>query len=484
MPSRDELTAALEAGKPAEIEFHWFNAEVRDMAFYTLHFVLAQFKLPFLGSSIIQLIRELVINGVKANTKRAWCEVEDIAIEELEKDSELKDRFKKEAVEAGDSMVPVLEKTDRKVALSFSITEDNIEIKVSNEATLNENEKKRIAERLEWARGANSLAEGYELFGDSSEGAGLGIIINVLLLKRAGLGPNGLQLQTDDQSTTFIVTIPQVIPRDPKLVEIENRIIDQLEKLPTFPENVQKVIAMCDDSTSALRQIGAEIEKDPALASGILKIANSPAFRTGNQIHTISMATSILGAKTIREITLVFASRQIIDEHLNVFRGFWDHAQLAAKYARRLAVKLGYRKLADNAYLGGLLHDLGKIILYTIEPSTIKEINGLNLNRNLHNTAALEEISLGVSHAVLGARLASKWAFSEDLVEMIANHHSPFAASQDYLTQAVLIHITDGLIQTEASRGNYVYFDVEALHHVKIKDFAELEKIHEQIKGE
>lgn len=479
---KKRLQEDLDNKKKASFQFTWFNAPTKEITLFLINHSLAQYKLNFLVNSIVQLSRELIINAVKANAKRAWIKNEGITLEQLEADEDLMHRFKAEAVDAIASMVSALQKLELVVQIRIEIKDDSIDISIMNNSGMTPEELNRFRDRIEWAEDATDLFAGYQKFGDNREGAGLGLMLNMMLLKQVGLGAKHMRVDSNDQVTRVLLSIPTIIQRSTELTGLQEKIFAELENLPTFPENIQKVINMCESPDSDIKAIATEIEQDPALSTGILKIANSPAFRTGNEIKTVAMAASILGVKTIREMTLVYVSREIVEEHYEVFKDFWDHAQKTANYSKKLAQNLGFKAIADTAYIGGLLHDLGKIILYSLDPKTIEEINGLNIDRAQNSTAVLEEISLGMSHSTLGAKLATKWNFSPELVDMIENHHSPFSADTTHMPMVSLIHIADGLIQTEKGQGSYVHFDLDALNAVNIKSARQLKQVHEEIK--
>ena len=145
--------------------------------------------------------------------------------------------------------------------------------------------------------------------------------------------------------------------------------------------------------------------------------------------------------------------------------------------------QLGLRKISDAAYLGGLLHDIGKIVLHSLDPEVIRGINGLNLDRTENSTAVLEEITLGLSHAEVGARLAERWNFSDELTDVIRNHHSAFAAKPEHRTAVSVVHIADAFIRVEEKKVSYVYFDVEAQGQLGIRRTRDLEALHEHVRG-
>ncbi len=120
--------------------------------------------------------------------------------------------------------------------------------------------------------------------------------------------------------------------------------------------------------------------------------------------------------------------------------GFWSHSFQSAFYAREAVAMLKLDIDPDVAYLAGLLHNIGKVVLATIDPDTIKEINGLIVDENRRASSILEEITLGTSHTSIGGQMATKWGFQKEIIESIEYHHCPFCASPENQKLVSLIH--------------------------------------------
>ena len=421
------------------------------------------------------------MNAVKANAKRAWMLSKGYDLDQADHKNEVLEEFRDEVVDNLTSYVHKLKQTDYSVKLYFALNHGNFEIIIQNNVQMTPAELERAKQRIEWAQTADNLFEGYTLFNDNREGAGLGLAMNLLLLKQAGLGPENFRINSNNNSTTVYLTIPDAINSPVEVMQMQDRITSEIETIPEFPETIQKIISLCDNPKSGLKEIASQIELSPSLAASIMKTANSPAYRREKNAQTIAEACSVLGIKLIRELSTVFAAREILSDQYDVFHEFWDHAQKCAYYAKRLAELTDNKKYSDNAYLGGLLHDIGKIILYAIDPKVIEEINGLIIDRTQNSTARLEEVAMGVSHALLGGTLAEKWNFADSVVEMIKFHHSPFLASDDQKKQVSIIHLADALIRAEEGKRNYVHFDLDAMAELGIEKQSELSAIHDQI---
>ena len=256
----------------------------------------------------------------------------------------------------------------------------------------------------------------------------------------------------------------------------------EIEGIPTFPEAVNKVLDLCDDPLSDMSQVTHAIEKDPALSVDILKIANSGGFITAQKVGTLSGAVGILGLKVIRQIAVATAARQILNSHFKAYRGFWDHAFHVAFYSKQLAERYKMTKAAETVYIGGLLHELGKIVLYEVSPKLIKEMDKWNVDSSKRTSSTLEEIEMGISHARIGALVAKEWQFSEELVAMIRHYQNPFAAPDEYRELASIIHIANAFVNIELKHSRYFQIDRTAAQVLKLNSEEDYENLHNWLK--
>lgn len=478
---RQAVDLLNETGK-LRYSFTAFSAQHTELTYYLVNHALAGYKLNFLDTVIMTFLREVVTNAVKANLKRAYFEQRNADIKNPDQYAGLIEAFKREGVANLEDFIPIMKELGLKVHIYMETNTDGLRIIVQNNCGMTNEELLRARERIQAAAAVDSVPELLDRFGDESEGAGLGLLINVILLKRSGIGVKNFQISSDEKSTRVALTIPRSFQMPAKVAELYNRVTSEIEKIPTFPESVQRIINLCDNPKAEISFLAAEIEKDPSVAASILRLANSGGFVVGSRVESIHRAVTVLGIKNVRQLVLAHSSRQILDKHYKVFETFWEHAARVALYCRLIADRCGFKKLADSVFLGGLLHDLGKIVLHSLEPETVKKINGFNLERTENSTAVLEEITLGLSHAEVGARLAAKWNFPPALVDMIRNHHSAFAADPGHAVEVSIVHLADAFLRVEENQASYVYFDIEAQAHLNIANAKELQAVHEWVR--
>ena len=221
--------------------------------------------------------------------------------------------------------------------------------------------------------------------------------------------------------------------------------------LPTLPTIVTQLIAVVGDPASSARQIAQLVSTDQALTAKILKVANSAFYGFSREIATVQLAIVVLGIEMVKNIGLSVAVLKRFSqgrEH-DLFdrQRFWEHAIGAGVAARMLARKFYDRRKADEAFVAGVLHDIGKLILIEYFYDEFVEALTLAADKEIAIVDAEEQV-LGVSHADVGGWLAEKWNLPPHLVNAIAYHHRPFEQDTPVPEDLVVItHMGNALIR-------------------------------------
>ncbi|MFH1278611.1 MAG: HDOD domain-containing protein [Candidatus Eisenbacteria bacterium] len=216
------------------------------------------------------------------------------------------------------------------------------------------------------------------------------------------------------------------------LVHRERRakeIIAGIDDLPSLPTVVTHVLRMANDPNTNACDFESVVRNDQALASRVLKLVNSSFFGLPKRLSSISQAIVIIGFKTLRSIILAASTTHILDGQLGRYGiepgGLWRHSVGAAALARFFALRLGLgAEKAEELFVAGLLHDMGKIAL----APHLEKIDGNLRGRTAEkegDLVAAEEDLVGISHAAAGAIMAEKWNLATNLVDWIRRHHDP-----------------------------------------------------------
>ncbi len=230
--------------------------------------------------------------------------------------------------------------------------------------------------------------------------------------------------------------------------EAIKRVVDGIAGLPTLPLILDKTTRMLDDPDVSASDVGRVIVKDQSIASKVLRLVNSAFYGCPRQISTISQAVVILGFNIVKNIVLsvsVFESFSQDSETDEFDRyAFWEHSIACGAATRVISKHLGVKD-SEEAFVGGLLHDIGKLVLEQFLTEEFLKIVHLVQEKGISITEAEKEV-LEITHPQVGRYLAQKWNLPQLLEETIAYHHDPTSADfQHKLVSAV--HLADAIVK-------------------------------------
>ena len=205
------------------------------------------------------------------------------------------------------------------------------------------------------------------------------------------------------------------------------RIIMTTKDLPAMPLVATKVLELSSDPNTSASQLQQVISDDQAMTGRILKIANSAMYSCSRKIKTLTEAIVMLGLNSIRSLVVTSAARNLYNTRNSTAglkeRLLWEHS-IGTAFACRLLIKDSMPAMQEEAFLAGLMHDIGKLVLNLQIPDSFDEIVQIVYNEN-QAFPRIERRMLGFDHAQVGAMLVSKWNLSPALEEVIGNHHDP-----------------------------------------------------------
>lgn len=213
------------------------------------------------------------------------------------------------------------------------------------------------------------------------------------------------------------------------MVEDIEQIIMKTCDLPTMPAVADRVMRLVADPNTTTEQLQKVISADQALAARILKIANSVFYASVRKINTISEAIVMIGFNTLRSLVLTASSRDIYKRFGLTEKMLWEHSMGAAISAGIIAKELRIVN-QEEAYLGGLLHDVGKVVLNNSDPQKFSKVMERVYNEQISFRMSEQEV-YGFSHTDVGAMVIRKWKLSETLEMAVRNQYNPTWLSSD-----------------------------------------------------
>jgi putative nucleotidyltransferase with HDIG domain len=225
--------------------------------------------------------------------------------------------------------------------------------------------------------------------------------------------------------------------------ELLRKRVERLDGLPTLPSVASGLVSMTQSPQTSATQVGELISQDQSLTARVLKLVNSAYYGFPKQITTVNHAVVILGFSRVKNIVLaasVFGMKgQALPQRFDA-PGCWVHSLGAAVAARTVARDLG-RGDAEEAFVCGLLHDIGKLVLAQLSPEDYDRCLTLAEQRD-ELIRSQEQEAFGVDHTEVGSWLAEQWKLPPAVVAAVRRHHTPTATRKDR-DAACVTHLAD-----------------------------------------
>lgn len=211
--------------------------------------------------------------------------------------------------------------------------------------------------------------------------------------------------------------------------ELESLIMTASD-LPTIPVVATKVMQLIESESATAEDMAKVVSSDPAVAARVLKISNSSFYGCQRQIQTLSHAIMVLGFSTLKSLVVAASVKQVYKPYGLTEKMLWEHS-FGAGLAARIIAKSTRLVNEEEAFLGGLFHDIGKIIMNTMDNQKFQEVMQKCYNDEISFEDA-ERQSYPFTHSEVGGLVIKKWNFPDILMHAVLQHHSfDFAEDTD-----------------------------------------------------
>jgi putative nucleotidyltransferase with HDIG domain len=237
-----------------------------------------------------------------------------------------------------------------------------------------------------------------------------------------------------------------VVAADPQALIADS--IRKIGALATLPEVTVQIIRTVEDPRSTASQLHKIVSHDPALVTRMLKVVNSAFYGLPGQIASVERAIVLLGLNAVKNIA-VAASLGKLFRNVRLCEGYtardlWQHCVAVAVTSRELA-RLMRLPIADEAFLAGMIHDVGILVELQTKPDQIRQAcETARLDPNC-DFCQMETATLGIDHQMLGAALAEHWKFPRSCQLVAGYHHRPTALADENRTLVTLVYAADTL---------------------------------------
>ncbi len=224
--------------------------------------------------------------------------------------------------------------------------------------------------------------------------------------------------------------------------------------LVSSPTIYAQLTTLVQDEKASALDLSAVINADPALATRLLKVVNSPYYGFPSQVRTINRAVTIIGTSELIQLVLatsIINSFEGIPNDLIDMDNFWQHSVACALAASIIARECKMPGV-EHFFTAGLLHNIGALVLYQSVPEIAREAIS-SAQYGSESLFQAESRLLGFDHAAVGEALTRKWGLPTSLCEITRFHHQPSQA-KDYKLEATIIHLADIIVTSTAQFGH------------------------------
>jgi putative nucleotidyltransferase with HDIG domain len=410
----------------------------------------------------------LAVNAKKANTKRVYFTERGLDISKPNDYKEGMTNFKSNTLQNIAHYLQLQKEKGLYIKLILQIKKNIIHIEVRNNVAITKTEQIRIHDKLARSRQFNNLEDAFAQVLDDSEGAGLGLVIMVLMLKKIGLDGDCFDIVGTEKETIARIAIPLDQAVIENLSFLSETIVNGVHSLPQFPENILLVQKLIADPKSDMVDIARQISMDPALTADLLKIVNSAQYMLAKKVDNISEAVKLVGIQGIKNLLYSYGTQKLLGDETAEKKQLWEHSYKTAFFAYNLVKNFKRDKnLLDDAYVGGILHDMGKIIFSSVHPELLDKIRNICIEKNMP-ASTFEDLAAGMNHAEIGALIAEKWNFPESLIAAIRYHHDPTQTPEEHRALIDTVYLANMFCVYENGEVTFDQFEQSVLDNFGI----------------
>lgn len=234
--------------------------------------------------------------------------------------------------------------------------------------------------------------------------------------------------------------------------DVVDSAIASISHIATLPEITLQIIELVEDPASTAHDLHNVIARDPALCSRILKVVNSAFYGLPRQIGSINRAIVLLGLNAVKNIAIATSLNKLFKggelcPHFSA-RDLWTHSLATAACGKLIADELKLN-LPDEAFLAGLIHDIGIMVEMQACRSELVEVFAqLNIDREgvpHANMLELERSVIGADHQAFGAALCEAWKFPKSFAYVTGHHHNPMELPEGNRLLCMIVYVADHL---------------------------------------
>src|SRR6056297_3715819 len=462
----EQVKKAIRSSVPLAIKTYTLPHETEEYLEEILAFFLREFGQDHLKDRIAYCMKELAVNAKKANTKRVYFQERELDLSNPKEYEEGMNSFKEDTLSNINHYLEKQKEAGLYIKVVFQVKQQTFTLSIKNNTEISRKEQMRVYDRIARSRAFETMEEALSTVIDDTEGAGLGIVILVLMLKKIGLDEDSFDIDVENGETIARITIPFSDVHAESIDILSEEIVNEINELPQFPDNIIHLQKLINDPDSEISAIARDISTDPSLTADLLKVVNSAQFMLPKRVDNIVEAVKLVGLRGLKNLLYSYGTQKILKQQM---KWLWDHSYKVAFFAYQLAKNFKRKKeLTDDTYVGGILHDIGKIIFSEVHPHLLEKISGFCEERGIHREL-FEDLSTGLNHAEIGGRIAEKWNFPPTLIQAIRYHHEPLDCDPTMKDVVYTVYLANALVNLEDGEITYEQLNQDVLKNYGIR---------------
>lgn len=476
---KEKVITAIKLQIPIEITTYSLPREMEMYIHEVLSLFLSTCHQEHMDQYLNFCLGELLSNSKKANTKRIYFEEKNLNINSHEDYVLGMKTFKEDTMANLSYYLTQQKKAGLYIKIVLQLLNNEIKIQIKNNVILCDDEKNRIQNKLDSVKQYNNPEDVYRDVLDQTEGAGLGIIIIVLMLQKIGLSKENFKVYSTDTETITSIVLPLNEAIQSEVSKLYTDFSKKQKTIPVFENTYKELNNLLSQENVSNSKVLELISKDVSLAALLVKKASESDRNCCN----LEMAFNELGIEKIKELysdtnsSLMFVNNDVDVEKL------WEHSYKVAYFAYNLVQNIDICKNFNphDIYLIALFHDIERILI-----EVVAEKNRENFE-NYYKDLGFSESILSMFfnnnwHSIGGHLLLQNWGFNSNISDVIKYYKSPLDAPDSLKGVCALVYISDIMQYYDENKIEYYQLDKQILEFVGIESESQLKFIVEKIK--
>ena len=482
-----KIKNAVRLGLPVSVTTYAFPRKVAMYVDIILTNFLQEFHHPEMQDFLSYMIGELATNAKKANTKRVYFSQKGLDVNSEDDYNKGMETFKADTLENSQHYMQLQKDAGLYIKIVMQYSSGNFIVEVRNNSEMTKTEFKRVFDKIARAQKYNALEDVLPEVFDDTEGAGLGLIISLVMLRKIGMPSENFVILVEGGETIVRATVPVLEATPASISSFSRQVASYIDTVPKFPDNIMRIEQLLDNPDVDMLDIATNIASDVSLSTDLLRLVNSAAYGLKQKVVSIPYAVNLVGTRGIRNLLYSIGVMNIFDTASEEKQSdLWDASYKAAFYASWIARNRVHKAaLNDLAYVCGLLHRLGRIVLSFVypDPALQEKMQSLKASRHIPENV-FSMLTSEVNHPEIGAALAEKWSFPPAIVSAIRYQHNYEAAPEEHRQLAGLISLVDLIIHYQDGDIQFSQINPNLLKLFSVADEDEFKALSNRLEAE